>query len=81
VLATEENGYSQTQRTNTDGRAASDILSVRHFKYGNSLEHGGVAGTPGRTDYRRYVFSADGYRSYSFSALEGEVMTSVILTC
>ncbi|MDR0452086.1 MAG: hypothetical protein LBH15_03505, partial [Treponema sp.] len=79
-LATAEDGYSQTRQTDADGRAAFDILSVRHFKFGNSLEHGGVAGTPGRTDYRQYIFSADGYRSYSISALEMEARNSFTLS-
>jgi hypothetical protein len=77
-LATAEDGYSQTQRTNADGMAAFDILSVRYFKYGNSLEHGGVSGTPGRTDYRQYVFSADGYQPCTVSAGEVQAATSII---
>jgi hypothetical protein len=78
-LATDEGDYRQTEQTDAEGKAGFDLVSVRHYKYGNSLENGGIAGTPGRTDYRRYVFSADGYRSYSFSAAEGQAMTSIIL--
>jgi hypothetical protein len=55
-------------------------VSVRHFKYGNSLENDGISGTPMRTDYQQYVFSADGYRPYSISAAEGKAVTSIILT-
>jgi hypothetical protein len=78
-LTTTEGDYRQTEQTDAEGKAGFDLVSVRHFKYGNSLENGGIAGTPGRTDYQQYVFSADGYRSCSISAVEGQVMTSIIL--
>jgi hypothetical protein len=78
-MATAEGDYRQTEQTDADGRASFDLVSVRHFKYGNSLENGGIPGTPERTDYQQYVFSAKGYRSYSFSAAEGKAMPSIIL--
>jgi hypothetical protein len=40
---------------------------VRHFKFGNSREEGGVTGKVERTDYRQYTFSADGYRPLDMS--------------
>jgi hypothetical protein len=79
-LATANGDYRQTQETDAEGRAGFDLVSVRHFKYGNSLEDGGIPGTPERTDYEEYVFSADGYRPYSFSAAEGKFVTSIVLT-
>jgi hypothetical protein len=64
-----DSGMVQTQRTDSRGRAAFDILSVRHYQFGNSLENGGVTGTPERTDYQNqtYTFSAEGYRSFSMT--------------
>jgi hypothetical protein len=79
-LATVEGDYQHTQETDAEGRAGFDLVSVRYFKYGNSLENGGVAGTPERTGYEEYVFSADGYRPCSISAVEGKAVTSVMLT-
>jgi hypothetical protein len=65
TLVTE--GVTQVEQTDADGKAAFDILSVRHFKFGNSLEENGVAGVPERTDYQEHTltFSADGYYSYT----------------
>jgi hypothetical protein len=80
TLATMEGDYRQTQQTGGDGRAGFDLVSVRYFKYGNSLENGGITGTPGRTGYGQYVFSADGYRPYILSAAEGKVTASIMLT-
>jgi hypothetical protein len=59
-------GITQRQQTDAQGIAAFDILSVRHFKFGNSQENDGVTGTPERTDYRdgEYTFSAEGYHSH-----------------
>jgi hypothetical protein len=59
-------GITQRQQTDAQGRAAFDILSVRHFKFGNSQENDGITGTPERIDYQaqEHVFSAPGYHSY-----------------
>ncbi|MDR1645777.1 MAG: carboxypeptidase-like regulatory domain-containing protein, partial [Tannerellaceae bacterium] len=67
TLTTPDDAYTQTLRTDKSGRLTFDLLTVRHFKYGNSQENGGIAGTPQRTDYRRYIFSADGYRPLTVS--------------
>jgi hypothetical protein len=80
ALSTEEGDCRQTQQTDADGRADFDLVSVRHFKYGNSLENGGITGTPERTDYQRYVFNAEGYRPCSVSAADAKTMTSVVVT-
>jgi hypothetical protein len=63
---TEDSSITETRQTDADGRAGFDILSTRYFKYGNSLENGGKAGTPGQSDYQYYTFSADGYFSYPY---------------
>jgi hypothetical protein len=78
-LATAEDGYRQTEQTDAEGKASFDLVSARHFKYGNSLENGGIAGTPGQTGYEQYVFSAEGYQSYSISAIAGKAMQSIRL--
>jgi hypothetical protein len=66
TLTTDGGDITQTQQTDAEGKAAFDILSVRHFKFGNSLENGGKTGTPDRIDYQdqKYTFSGDGYDSY-----------------
>jgi hypothetical protein len=61
----EGDSITETQQTDAEGRAGFDVLSTRHFKYGNSLENGGEAGEPGWSEYQRYVFSAKGYTSYT----------------
>jgi hypothetical protein len=79
TLTTAEGDCRQTQQTDREGKALFDLVSVRHFKYGNSLENGGIPGTPDRTYYQQYVFSAEGYRSYAISAAEGKTATSIML--
>ncbi|MDR2110144.1 MAG: hypothetical protein LBP32_02430 [Spirochaetaceae bacterium] len=79
TLSMPEGGITQTLQTDAEGRADFDILSVRYFKYGNSLENGGVPGTPERTGYQHYVFSAAGYRPCDISPVDGKLLRSVIL--
>jgi hypothetical protein len=67
VLHTDDNDYSQTLRTDGNGNISFDMLNVRHFKFGNSQEHGGVTGVPTRTDYQQYVFNVAGRQPYSIS--------------
>jgi hypothetical protein len=67
TLTTPSDDYVQTLQTDATGRITFDLLTVRHYKYGNSQEHNGVSGVPLQTNYRQYVFSADGYRPYSIS--------------
>jgi hypothetical protein len=67
TLTAPDDDYSQTLRTDANGRVSFDLLTVRHFKHGNSQEPGGVAGDPTQVDYLRYVFSTYGYRPYSIS--------------
>ncbi|MDR1586059.1 MAG: hypothetical protein LBS57_01240 [Treponema sp.] len=78
-LATAEGDCWQTAQTDAEGRAGFDLVSVKHYKHGNSLEHGGITGTPAQTDYQHYIFRADGYRPYSFPAGEGQVPGSIML--
>jgi hypothetical protein len=66
TLDTEGSGIAQTRMTNAAGRASFDILSVKYFKYGSSLEDGGESGEPGEEAYGRYTFSAEGYGPYSY---------------
>jgi hypothetical protein len=67
TLTTPDDNHTQPLQTDADGRVTFDLLTVRHYKYGNSQEHDGVSGVPLQTDYRQYVFGTDGYRPYSIS--------------
>jgi hypothetical protein len=80
TLATEDDSYRQSRETDAAGRASFDLAAVRHYKYGNSQEDNGVTGTPERTDYQQYIFSAEGYRPHIISAAERKAVTSIILT-
>jgi hypothetical protein len=62
-----DDDYTQTLQTDANGRVSFDLLTVRHFKHGNSQQTGGKPGDPTQTDYLRYVFSTYGYRPYSIS--------------
>jgi hypothetical protein len=61
TLTTGESDITQTRQTDANGKASFDTFSTRHFKFGNSLENGGITGDPDRVDYQQYTFSADGY--------------------
>jgi hypothetical protein len=63
----EDQDYAQTIRTNAAGQATFDLLSVRHFKFGNSQENDGIAGTPTRIDYRTILLTAPGYKPHSLT--------------
>jgi hypothetical protein len=65
TLTMPQGGIVQKEITNSDGVAFFDLLSSRHFQFGNSLENGGVKGTPERVDYQSYIFSASGLNSYT----------------
>ena len=72
LATTPDDGYSQTLRTDANGRLSFDLLTMRHYKYGDSLDmetYGihGKAGTPARTDYLQYTFSVEGYQSQTIS--------------
>jgi hypothetical protein len=79
TLAAAEDDYRQTLQTDGNGRAVFDLPLVRHFQYGNSVEAGGVAGTPERIDYEEYVFTAKGYRPYSITVAQWKTTSSVLL--
>jgi hypothetical protein len=72
ALALPDDSHAQTLRTDAAGRVTFDLLTVRHFKFGNSREEGGVTGPVKRTDYRQYTFSADGYRPLTISLTQLE---------
>jgi hypothetical protein len=59
---TPDDGSAQTLQTDGNGRLTFDLLTVRYYKYGNSQENGGVAGTATQTDYQQYVFTLAGYK-------------------
>jgi hypothetical protein len=80
TISTGDDAYRQTQQTDADGRAGFDLVSVRHFKYGNSQENDGVTGTPERENYDQYTFNAEGYRPCTVSAAEGRAAAAVILS-
>jgi hypothetical protein len=67
LTTTPDDSHTQLLRTDAAGRLTFDLLTVRHYKFGNSLEDGGIPGTPSRTDYRQYIFSVPGYRPVSIS--------------
>ncbi|MDR1555518.1 MAG: fibronectin type III domain-containing protein [Tannerellaceae bacterium] len=80
TLSTPDDDYTQTLRTDGSGKLTFDLLTVRHFKYGNSQEHGGVPGTPTRTNYRQYVFHVEGYSPYSISLTQLKGSTDIELS-
>ncbi|MDR3266116.1 MAG: carboxypeptidase-like regulatory domain-containing protein [Tannerella sp.] len=67
TLTTPDDNYTQSLQTDGSGKLTFDLLTVRHFKYGNSQEQGGITGTPTRTDYSQYIFSASGYKPHNIS--------------
>ncbi|MDR3268161.1 MAG: carboxypeptidase-like regulatory domain-containing protein, partial [Tannerella sp.] len=70
TLTTPDDNYVQSLQTDGSGKLTFDLLTVRHFKYGNSQEVGGITGAPTRTDYRQYIFNASGYKPYNISLTE-----------
>ncbi|MDR1880285.1 MAG: hypothetical protein LBQ78_05070 [Tannerellaceae bacterium] len=67
LTVTEESGYAEAFQTNAGGNGTFDLLTVRHYKFGNSREHDGVAGEVERTDYRNYHFSVSGYKPFGIT--------------
>jgi uncharacterized surface anchored protein len=67
-----DDNHTQRLRTDGSGRLSFDLLTVRHYKFGNSQENDGVTGSIERTDYQRYTFSADGYKPLSLSLAQLE---------
>jgi hypothetical protein len=60
-LSTLDDDYTQELWTDESGRLAFDLLSVRHYKLGDSRQEGGSEGVVSKTDYGQYVFSVAGY--------------------
>ncbi|MDR2063756.1 MAG: hypothetical protein LBQ02_03120 [Candidatus Nomurabacteria bacterium] len=48
--------------TDADGRAHFEVITAKYYKYGNSLEDGGVHGAPSQIEYQNYQFSLAGYQ-------------------
>jgi hypothetical protein len=65
TLTTEDSGVVQTKRTDSEGKAEFELLSVRYYKIGNSREDGGIPGTPGENEYSQFTFSTAGYIDYT----------------
>ncbi|MDR1984899.1 MAG: carboxypeptidase-like regulatory domain-containing protein [Prevotellaceae bacterium] len=78
TLRTDDDDYIQTVTTDATGKIKFDLLTVRHFKYGSSIE-GGPSGVPTQIDYQRYIFSAAGYQPYSISIAELKNKTVISL--
>jgi hypothetical protein len=79
TLTTPDDDYIQTLQTDGNGKLSFDLLTVRYFKYGNSLKEEGVSGTPTQTDYQQYVFSIDGYKPYSISLTQLKTESNITL--
>jgi hypothetical protein len=85
LTATPDDGYTQTLQTDGNGRLTFDLLTVRHYIYGNSQDREttkieGVKGVPSQTDYQQYIFSADGYKAYPVPLAQLKEKDSIILT-
>jgi hypothetical protein len=79
TLSTEDDDYTQSVRTDGNGKVTFDLLNVRHFKYGNSQEHEGVTGVPARTDYQRYIFNVAGHQPYSIPVVQLENAATIVI--
>jgi hypothetical protein len=79
ITLTLEDGHTQPLHTNSNGTVTFDQLTVRHYKWGNSKENGGVAGTPMRTDYRQYVFTLAGYKARTVSLTQLKSSESITM--
>jgi hypothetical protein len=67
------NNDSQEITTDANGYASFEVLTVKHYKTGNSQEHGGIVGTPERIDYETYTFNLVGHQS---TTLETDEITT-----
>jgi hypothetical protein len=79
TLVAEDDGYTQTLQTDGNGSITFDLLDVRHFKYGNSQEHGGITGVPTRTDYQHYRFILAGHQPYIIPIAQLKNVTSIAI--
>jgi hypothetical protein len=64
TLTTPDDNYTQTLKTDGNGKVTFDLLTVRYHKWGDSRD-GGVKGTVAQTDYEQYVFNVSGYKPLS----------------
>jgi hypothetical protein len=65
-----DDSYTQTLITDGSGNVTFDLLTVRHHKWGNSQDDGGVKGLRAQTDYEQYVFSIEGYSPLTVSTAD-----------
>ncbi|MDR1259536.1 MAG: hypothetical protein LBK65_09745 [Tannerellaceae bacterium] len=79
TLTMSEDGYTQSLQTDGSGNITIDLLAVKHFKYGNSLENGGLPGVPSQTGYSQYIFNVAGYKTYSISVTQLKEKDSISL--
>jgi hypothetical protein len=69
-----EGGISQTELTDAEGKASFDILSVMYYKYGDGKD-GGYSFKNGNIDYSSYIFSASGYKPYTWMPSDSETLS------
>jgi hypothetical protein len=69
---------TQDLTTDENGVAIFDLLSARHYKWGNSQEDG-VSGEASREDYKYYIFKASGWNDYAISIDELKAAESITL--
>jgi hypothetical protein len=62
IIASIDNGIRLIENIVTDwqGRATFDLLTTQYIKAGNSVEEGGISGTPTQIDYANYTFILSG---------------------
>ncbi|MDR2336675.1 MAG: fibronectin type III domain-containing protein [Candidatus Nomurabacteria bacterium] len=48
--------------TDAGGYASFEVITNKYYKYGNSVENGGISGTPAQIDYQAYQFSLANYQ-------------------
>ncbi|MDR2383658.1 MAG: fibronectin type III domain-containing protein [Prevotellaceae bacterium] len=74
-----DDNYSQVLQTDGSGKVVFDLLTTRHFKFGNSQEHNGVTGVPAQTDYQQYVFNLEGYAPLTISLTQLKNIDAITL--
>ncbi|MDR3142503.1 MAG: hypothetical protein LBU37_12390 [Tannerellaceae bacterium] len=83
LTMTPQDGHTQTLRTDGSGTATFDLLTVRHYKWGNSVNpdtgNEAIKGAVLRTDYQQYVFTLAGYRPLTLSLAQLENSNTLTL--
>jgi hypothetical protein len=78
-FATAENHQTLQITTDYEGYAAAEILTAKHYKYGNSQEENGVTGTPARLDYQNFTFTLAGYQPATLALADLKTTPQIIL--